>query len=59
MQSSLTKLVDNLVEPDKNIPIEVLQEKFPNTYNLSHKKDEKFKLLLRKGLCPYEYMITW
>ena len=46
MQSSLAKLVDNLVEPGKNIPIKVLQERFPNTYILSHNNDEKFKLLL-------------
>ena len=41
MQSSLAKLVDNLVEPVKNIPIKVLQGRFPNTNNY-----EKFKLLL-------------
>ena len=54
MQSSLAKLVDNLVEPVKNIPIKVLQERFPNTNNY-----EKFKLLLWKGVYPYEYMIAW
>ena len=46
MQSSLAKLVDNLVEPGKNIPVQVLQERFPNTYKLSHNNDEKFNLLL-------------
>ena len=59
MQSSLAKLVDNLVEPGKNIPVQVLQERFPNTYKLSHNNDVKFKLLLRKGVYPYEYMVTW
>ena len=59
MQSSLAKLVDNLVEPGKNIPVQVLQERFPNTYKLSNNNDEKFKLLLRKGVYPYEYMVTW
>ena len=46
MQSSLSKLADNLVEPGKNIPVQVLQERFPNTYKFSHNNDEKFKLLL-------------
>ena len=46
MQRSLAKLVDNLVEPGKNIPIKVLQGRFPNRNNLSHNNDEKFKLLL-------------
>ena len=50
MQSSLSKLADNLVEPGKNIPVQVSQERFPNTYKLSHNNDEKFKLLLRKGV---------
>ena len=40
MQSSLSKLIDNLVEPGKNIPVQVLKERFPNTYKLSHNNDE-------------------
>ena len=58
MQSSLAKPVDNLVQPGKNIPVQVLQERFPNTYKLSHNNDVKFKLLLRKGVYLYEYMVT-
>ena len=46
MQSSFAKPVDNLVEPGKNITVQVLQERFPNTYKLSHNNDEKFNLLL-------------
>ena len=34
-------------------------EKFPNTYQFCDGDLNKFVLLLRKGLYPYEYMDSW
>ena len=34
-------------------------EKFANTDQLCHKDHNKFALLLRKGIYPYEYMDSW
>ena len=59
MNRSLSELVDNLSEPGKNIPNDVLKERFYNTYQLYSNNDEKFKLLLQKGDYPYEYMDSW
>ena len=59
MNRSLSELVDNLSEPGKNIPNVVLKQRFYNTYQFYLNNDEKFKLLLRKGVYPYEYMDSW
>ena len=59
MSHSLSNLVDNLAEPSKNEPIDTLINRFYNTYVLCNKDINKFKLLLRKGIYPYEYMTSW
>ena len=37
-------------------PINELSKKFPNTYQFCNKDPNKFILLLRKSVYPYEYM---
>ena len=46
-------------ESDKKILQETLIKKFSNTYQLCNKDHNKFALLLRKVVCPYEYMDSW
>ena len=59
MSHSLSNLVDNLAETSKNLPIDTLISRFYNTYQICDKDINKFKFLLRKGVCPYEYMDSW
>ena len=59
MKVSLENYVKNLVEPGKNTPIDVLRKTFYNTSKICINDDRKFKLMLRKGLYPYEYMDSW
>ena len=59
MAASLEKHVKNLAKLGKNIPINVIQERFYNTYQICNKNIEKFKLILRKGVYLYEYMDSW
>ena len=59
MSHSLSNLVDNLAEPSKNLPIDTVINRFCNTYGLCNEDINKFKLLLRKGVYPYEHMTSW
>ena len=42
MNRSLSDLVNNLSEPNKNLSIDVLKQRFYNTYQLCQNNDEKF-----------------
>ena len=43
----------------KKLSIDTLKQRFPNTYRLCDDNIDKFKLILRKGVYPYEYMDSW
>ena len=57
MNQSLSNLVDNLAELNKNLPAKVLLYRFYNTYcMITDNNIENFKLFLRKGVYPSQYM---
>ena len=59
MKQSLSTLVDNLAELHKNLPDNVLIQRFYNTNQLSDNNIKTFKKLLRKDVYPYESMKSW
>ena len=59
ISTSLSSLADNLSEINKKESVNELIEKFPNTYQVCNKNLNKFALLLRNGVYPYEYMDSW
>ena len=59
MISSLSQSADKISEINNKISYDELIKKFPNTYQLCNKDLNKFALLLRKGIYPYEYMDSW
>ena len=56
MISSLSQSIDKVSEINNEISQDELIKKFSNTYQLCNKDLNKFALLLRKGVYPYEYM---
>ena len=56
MFASLSHNVDKISEINKKMSLTELSEKFHNTYQLCNKDLNKFALLLRKGIYPYEYI---
>ena len=57
--ASLSCLLDDLSEINKNISLIELSEKFPNIYQFCNRDPSQFSLLLRKVVYPYEYMDCW
>ena len=56
MMTSLSLSIDKISEIDKKI---MQIEKSHNMYQLCNKDLNKFALLVRKGIDPYEYMDSW
>ena len=59
MVSSLSQSLDKVSKINNKISQDELIKKFSNTYQLCNKDLNKFELLLRKSVYPYEYMDSW
>ena len=59
MISSLSQSIDKISKVNNKISQDELIKNFPNTYHLCNNDLNKFDLLLRKGVYPYEYMDSW
>ena len=59
MIDSLSLSIDKVSEIDRKISYVALIGKFYNTYQLSNNDLNKFALLLKKDVYPYEYMDSW
>ena len=59
MLASVSHNVDKISKINKKLSLIELNEKFHNTYQLCNKDLNKFALLLRKDVYPYEYMDSW
>ena len=59
MISSLSQSIDKIPEINNKISYDELIKKLPNTYQLCNKDLNKFELLLRKCVYPYEHMGSW
>ena len=57
--SSLSQSINKVSEINNKISYDELIKKFPNTYQLCNNDHNKFELLLRKRVYPYEYMDSW